>query len=241
MKLSVVVIAHNEEKYIGRCIESILVQSLKPDEIIVVSHNSTDKTSVIAKQYGVIVDDYSGPSGSAHARIRGLELTTGDIVLCIDGDAYAEVSWTNEMVSLFKKNPNLILAGSWVRMQGLFLSWLASLRWYFFTNAKGKSATDYVYGASHGIKGTYKKQAIRALAKSIDLSETLALPYNPDDYWLALCMFTQGDVEVTNRTSVTAHVKEHTNWQFMRRSIIAQKVRGKIISFLRNNSLKEFI
>ncbi len=51
MKTSVLIIAHNEESHIGECIESVLVQSQQPDEIILIVHNSTDRTLQIAKNY----------------------------------------------------------------------------------------------------------------------------------------------------------------------------------------------
>ncbi len=50
-RISVLVIAHNEETHIAECIDSILSQSQKPDEIVLVVHNSTDRTLEIAKNY----------------------------------------------------------------------------------------------------------------------------------------------------------------------------------------------
>ena len=58
MKISVVVIAHNEEKHISRCIESILSQTEKPNEVIVVIHNSNAKTLEIANNYKVTAIPY---------------------------------------------------------------------------------------------------------------------------------------------------------------------------------------
>lgn len=49
--ISILIIAHNEEKHIEKCLESIRQQSLVADEIILVAHNCTDKTVAIAKKY----------------------------------------------------------------------------------------------------------------------------------------------------------------------------------------------
>ncbi len=239
MKLSVLVVAHNEEKYIGRCIESILSQSSKPDEIIVVSHNSTDQTSAVARRYGVTVDEYTGPSGSAHARIRGFELATGDIVLCIDGDAYAAPSWARTLSQILEQK-QATLVGSWVRLSGSLFARIASLCWYAFTSVRGESATTFLYGASYGVRGEDKTLAIKALAESILLSERFSLPYNPDDYWLALFMISRGEVVVTNKTWVTAHSKESNSWEFMLRSYNAQRVVNKIRVLLKKNPLPTF-
>lgn len=51
MKISVLIIAHNEGLHIAECIASILNQSKKPDEIVVIVHNSTDKTLEIVRNY----------------------------------------------------------------------------------------------------------------------------------------------------------------------------------------------
>lgn len=62
-KFSVVIPAHNEEKYIGRCLRAVISASkyVKPDsvEIIVVANRCTDKTCEIARHYGarVLVND----------------------------------------------------------------------------------------------------------------------------------------------------------------------------------------
>ncbi len=241
MKVSVVVIAHNEEQHIGHCLQSLLSQSRSADEIIVINHNSTDKTGAIARTYGVQVIEYEGSVGSAYARIRGFEVATGDIILCIDGDAYAEPSWISTLTSLFEKNDALIIVGSWVRMAGLFLAHIASARWYFFTKAKGEKGTDYLYGASYGIRGAGKGIAIKALTESIRLSAELGLAYNPDDYWLALFMLMHGEIKITNKTWVIAQTKETTNWQFIRRSIIAQGIRNKMQGFLKHHPLETVI
>ena len=49
MKTSVLVIANNEEKHIEDCLKSLTNQTQKPDEIVLIVHNSEDKTLEIAK------------------------------------------------------------------------------------------------------------------------------------------------------------------------------------------------
>ena len=53
VKLSVIVSAHNEEKYIGRCLRSLINQSLnqKEYEIIVINDGSKDKTSYALEMF----------------------------------------------------------------------------------------------------------------------------------------------------------------------------------------------
>lgn len=90
MKTSVVVIAHNEEEWIERCLSSLMKQTKTPDEIILLAHNCTDKTEEITRNYNVKIISYNGPKGIIYARLESLRHVTGDIILCTDGDSFVE-------------------------------------------------------------------------------------------------------------------------------------------------------
>jgi glycosyltransferase involved in cell wall biosynthesis len=51
MQRTVLIIAHNEATHISECLESLEKQTITPDEIILVAHNCTDETVVIAKKF----------------------------------------------------------------------------------------------------------------------------------------------------------------------------------------------
>lgn len=86
-KLSVIVPAYNCEKYVSRCIESILSQTGAKIEIIVVNDGSTDNTLDVLKNFGdeiklITIEN----SGVSTARNVGLENATGDFVMFVDSD-----------------------------------------------------------------------------------------------------------------------------------------------------------
>ena len=86
MRLSVVIIAHNEEANIGRLLAS--VQPLVGDgkgEIIVVDSGSTDRTVEIAKSFGakVFVEEWKGYAAQKNS---ALDKATGDWILSLDAD-----------------------------------------------------------------------------------------------------------------------------------------------------------
>lgn len=111
MKLSFVIPAYNEEKYIGDCLKSILKQTEKSPhdtEIIVVSNASTDRTEKIAGSFPgvkVIVEKIKGASAARHA---GYEASTGDLVANIDADVLLPDGWIDKVMEAFEKNPNLV-------------------------------------------------------------------------------------------------------------------------------------
>ncbi|MGD6817419.1 glycosyltransferase [Metabacillus sp. 84] len=88
IKFSVIIPAHNEEKFIGKCLESIIAAA-KPYkdrvEIIVVLNRCTDRTEAIAKSYNCITiknDD----KNLSKIRNAGAKLARGEILITIDAD-----------------------------------------------------------------------------------------------------------------------------------------------------------
>ena len=51
MKISLLIIAHDEEAHIAECLDSIRVQSQKANEIVLIAHNCTDNTVEIGRKY----------------------------------------------------------------------------------------------------------------------------------------------------------------------------------------------
>lgn len=84
MKFSIVVPIYNVEKYLKQCIESIVNQSYKDIEIILVDDGSTDSSSAICDEYaekdGRITVIHKANGGLVSARKAGNELVTGDYV-----------------------------------------------------------------------------------------------------------------------------------------------------------------
>ena len=87
-KISVIIPAHNEEKYVSRCIRSIKAASLNygyPIEIIVVCNRCTDRTAEIAKKHGAKVV-FNNDRCIAKVRNAGIFSASGDIIVTIDCD-----------------------------------------------------------------------------------------------------------------------------------------------------------
>ncbi len=117
MKLSVVVITRNAEGFMYDCLDSLIHQSVKPLEILVVDANSTDKTPDIVKEYAEKCDfvkllEHPGTRGEG--RNFGAEKAKGDIVAFIDADAIANALWVDELTKAMENAD--VVAGREVRL-----------------------------------------------------------------------------------------------------------------------------
>lgn len=107
-KVSVIVTVYNTEKYIEECIVSLINQTYKNIEIILVDGGSTDKTSEICHQYESKYKNirviHKKNEGVSSARNRGLVEATGDYIIFVDGDDWIEKNTIKTLVWLVKEN-----------------------------------------------------------------------------------------------------------------------------------------
>lgn len=84
--ISVIVPAYNAEKYIAEALESILSQSLRPTEVIVVNDGSTDQTAEVLNSMTGIKVVHQPNRGISYALNTGLALATSDFIAFLDAD-----------------------------------------------------------------------------------------------------------------------------------------------------------
>lgn len=88
--VSIIIPIYNVEKYLGRCLDSIIEQSYKDLEIILINDGSTDSSPEICEQYSSkdsrIKVLHQKNHGVAVARNNGLEKSTGDYISFVDAD-----------------------------------------------------------------------------------------------------------------------------------------------------------
>jgi glycosyltransferase involved in cell wall biosynthesis len=108
LRLSVIVCAHNEARYLSTCLYSLLAQSRTPDEILVVNNASTDETRAVAQQvpYVRVVDEPR--KGLVVARETGRRETTGDVLVYLDADCRAPLTWLARIEERFLRDPHLL-------------------------------------------------------------------------------------------------------------------------------------
>jgi glycosyltransferase involved in cell wall biosynthesis len=107
--------AHNEEKYINVCLESIVKNGKELYEIVVVNNASTDKTKEIAASFSRVRVVTEPKKGANRARQRGVEESSGNIIAFIDADTKMPENWVREIIVNFQKDEKLVcLSGPYV-------------------------------------------------------------------------------------------------------------------------------
>lgn len=136
MKVSVVVPAYNEEKYIKNCLDSLSNQEKKPFEIIVVDNNSKDKTAQIVKRYKNVTLIKEKRQGITNARNAGFEKAKGDIIARCDSDSRVPKDWIIEIEKAFENKKVVGYTNEFVfhDFRTLGESKLPSDIFYFFSN-----------------------------------------------------------------------------------------------------------
>ena len=131
MTVSLVVPVYNEERCIGPTLESLLAQTHRDIELVVVDDGSTDGTAAVARGLGVRVISIPH-SGAAAARNAGARATHGDIVVFVDGDDLFEPDFVERLVepledpsvrgtfpgSCIHHEPDRGLAPGWLHVRG---------------------------------------------------------------------------------------------------------------------------
>lgn len=95
-KVSIIVPIYNVEPYLGRCMRSLLHQTLKDIEIILVDDESPDNCPMLCDQYALmdsrvkVIHKKNG--GLGYARNSGLDIATGEFVAFLDSDDFVDES-----------------------------------------------------------------------------------------------------------------------------------------------------
>lgn len=109
MRLSLIIPAHNEEAYVGGCLESVIAHAKgRIFEIIVVDNASTDNTASVALAYPGVRVVREEQKGLTHARQKGLGEARGELVGYMDADTRMPDGWVEKVFDVFEKRPEVV-------------------------------------------------------------------------------------------------------------------------------------
>lgn len=119
--ISIIVPVYNVEKYLDKCIKSLINQTYKDIEIILVDDGSTDNSPAVCDKYSVIDKRISTihktNGGTADARNAGLINSYGEYILFVDSDDYIELDACEKLISIAKDTKADIILGNAVRIE----------------------------------------------------------------------------------------------------------------------------
>jgi glycosyltransferase involved in cell wall biosynthesis len=135
VKLSFVIPAYNEEKYIGQCLSSIQKELSGKDydvEIIVVNNASTDQTHEVVSSFEGVKVVHESQKGLVSARRAGYAVSTGHLIANVDADTRLPKGWIDKVFSEFSQDENLAaLSGPYLYYD---LSWwrLGLVKFFYY-------------------------------------------------------------------------------------------------------------
>ena len=108
-KLSIIAAVYNLEKYLPRCLDALVNQTLQEIEILCVDDGSIDSAPQIideyAKKYPDKIKAFHKPNGGEFTtRNYGLERATGEYVTFVDTDDWVEPNWAEKLYNAAKEN-----------------------------------------------------------------------------------------------------------------------------------------
>lgn len=161
MKFYIIIPAHNEEEYIGSTLDSLATQTVKPEKLVVVNDNSTDKTEEIVNGYveeykfisiinKVSSDKHIPGSKIINAFNKGLESIDDkyDVICKFDADLIFPLNYLENIAQQFRADPKTGMVGGFCYVE-------ENRKWVL----EGLTNKDHIRGALKA----YKKECFQAI------------------------------------------------------------------------------
>ncbi len=155
MDITLVIPAHNEEDYIGSCLEAAIKHSRGAfKEIIVVDNVCTDKTAEIARGYPGVRVVREERKGLTSARQGGFEAATSELVAYTDADTHLPEHWIDLVQQVFKDRPDVVsLSGPARYYDGTFVqNAVMGFFWWVSAPIMYRLVGYMVYGANFVVR-----------------------------------------------------------------------------------------
>jgi len=124
VRVSIIVPVYNVEKYLRRCLDSLVKQTLKDIEIICINDGSTDMSEQILDEYALqdnrIIVLKQEQSGQSAARNRGIETACGEYIGFVDSDDWVDKDFFEKLYNSAVKNKADIAVAGIVRLYRWF-------------------------------------------------------------------------------------------------------------------------
>ncbi len=124
MKVSVIVPCFNAEAFLGQTLNSLLNQTLAPQEIIVVDNGSSDGSLRVAEEFGdAVATIVAREKGASAARNAGIAAASGDALMFLDADDLIAPDTLRELVKVLEAHPGSVARCPWYRFEPVSYGW----------------------------------------------------------------------------------------------------------------------
>ena len=218
-KVSVIIAAYNVGLYIERCMDSIVNQTLKDIEIIVVNDGSTDDTLEKLLIYAnkdnrvKIVDKKN--EGLIEARKSGLDAASGEFLMFVDGDDWIDI---NACEKLYKKSTKLNLDILCYGLYHAFDDYLELKNIYDFKLAKGEEYLKLVL-----LNKARANTVLQFLRKEFLIRNDIIFPSN-----IAYAEDLATTVTLACNDPVVGTLNEPLYYYYQRENSVTKKVSNKV-------------
>lgn len=172
-KVSVIVPVYNAQKYIHRCVQSIIHQTYNNLEIILINDGSTDQSEEICKQLSnidrriVTLTEYN--SGVSAARNFGIRKATGDLITFIDVDDYVEPQYIESLLRcLIEKKVDIAYCSAFIENENAELLSVEYKKNYLISSSEYDWNSEYSHCVVRG--ALYRASLIQGIQFVEDLS-----------------------------------------------------------------------
>ena len=177
--ISVIIPVYGVEKYIAQCLESVINQTYKNLEIIVVNDGTKDRSADIAKEYAakdsrIKVYDFKN-GGPSVARNRGLEIATGEYISYLDSDDWLDTKMYETLLEAAMKNDADMVKCGIIETNGVTEDKITFSDIKIINNEQNKAFENYLLFLWTVVwNGLYKKE----LAKKIKFPDNVVYEDN---------------------------------------------------------------
>lgn len=208
LTLSIVIPVYNEESYLTACLEAISLQTVKPDEVILVDNNSTDSTVEIARRYKFVTVIHEPVQGLIAARNTGMNAARGTLIARIDADSRLQPDWVETVKKQFKNEKIDAITGLALTKTSL-QDWIPySKLWsrMYFLWTEAEFGIPILWGANM----VMRKNAWDAIKKEACLNDSLV----HEDQDLSYLLAGQGkNVIRNNHLLIKTSGESYHDWQ----------------------------
>ena len=122
-KISVIVPIYNVEEYLEKCLDSLVNQTLKDIEIILINDGSPDNSEAIVKKYlkkykEKIIYHKKENEGQGIARNYGIKLAKGEFISFVDSDDYIDLTMLEKLYNkAIKENSDIVSSVGFIEVK----------------------------------------------------------------------------------------------------------------------------